>query len=162
MKDNSAYISYLPMLMRCIEHTTGPILELGMGYSTMILHNYCKLSKRPIYSYENDPKWFVENTCYKSDYHHLFLVNNWEDIEIENKYWSVVLVDHRPAKRRRVEALRVAPYADYILLHDSEPEIRRFYGYARIVPKFRYHYTYTKTKPHTTVLSNFKDIREIL
>lgn len=157
MKNNSAYISYLPMLMKAVEATTGPILELGMGYSTMILHNYCQETKRKIVSYENDPKWYAENTVYHTLWHEIRLVNEWEKIEIENKYWSVVLVDHRPAKRRRVEAMRVANFADYILLHDAEPEINRFYGYSKIYKNFKYVYRYTDCKPHTAVVSNFRD-----
>jgi len=157
MKNNSAYISYLPILLKAVESTTGPILELGMGYSTMILHNLCEKDKRKIVSYENDPKWFVENTCYISDFHRVNLVNNWEDIEIEGNYWSVVLVDHRPARNRRIEAMRVKDFADFIILHDSEPEIDRFYGYSEIYKHFKYVYHYTDALPNTTVLSNFKD-----
>lgn len=157
MKNNSAYISYLPALIRCVEMTTGPILELGMGYSTMILHNMAESTKRKIVSYENDPKWYVENLDYKSDFHQIRLVNEWENIDIEDKYWSVVLVDHRPAFRRRDEAMRVKDTADYVIIHDSQPEINRFYGYTKIYPHFKYVYHYTNTSPQTTILSNFRD-----
>jgi sensor histidine kinase YesM len=146
------------MLIKCVERSTGPILELGMGYSTMILHNLCELDKRKVYSYENDPKWYVENLIYRADYHHQILVTDWDEIDIEDKYWSVVLIDHRPAKRRRVDALRVKDWADYVILHDSEPEIDRFYGYKRIYQHFKNIHHDTRQRPYTTVLSNFKDL----
>jgi hypothetical protein len=149
------------MLTKIFYLTTGPILELGMGYSTMILHKFCEKEKRKIYSYENDPKWYAENTVYRSDYHFPMFVTNWDEIDIEDKYWSMVLVDHRPALRRKVEAMRVRNDADYILLHDSEPEINKFYGYQSIYKHFKYVKHYTGCKPHTTVLSNFKDLSNL-
>lgn len=161
MKNNSAYVSYLPMLLKCVEKSTGPILELGMGYSTMILHNLCEKEKRKIYSYENDPKWYAENTCYMADFHFPMFVTDWDDIDIEDKYWSVALIDHRPARRRHKDALRIKDWADYIILHDTEPEIDRFYGYSRIYKYFKYVKHYTKSKPYTTVVSNFKDLSDL-
>lgn len=161
MADITLYGTHLPMLIKAIEATDGPILELGMGVSTWVIEMLCKQTKRPIYSYENDPKWYLEYKKYESEYHRVLLVEDWDKIDIGGNDWGVVLIDHRPALRRHVDALRVKDNADYILLHDSEPEIDRFYKYSRIYPHFKYHFTYDKCKPYTTVVSNFKDISNL-
>jgi len=162
MKDHSSYITYIVPLIQCIEETDEPILELGMGYSTMILHALCKKNKRQIISYENDPKWYKENLCYRNDYHEINLVTDWSKVPLEKIFWGVVLVDHRPAVRRRVEALRVRNNAEFVLLHDAEPEIERFYGYSKVYNEFKYKHIYDECKPYTAVLSNFVDIQQLM
>lgn len=49
------FISYLPILTRLVDISEGPILKLGMGFSTTILDMMCRPTKRPVVSYENDP-----------------------------------------------------------------------------------------------------------
>lgn len=158
MNDIRNYITYLPVLTKLFEATNGPILELGMGFSTAFLDMMCRKTKRKLVSYENDRKWYEQNLMYRSDYHDVLLIEDWDNIEIGGTSWSIVLVDHRPALRRHTEALRVKDNADYIVLHDSEPEIDRFYKYSRIYPQFKYRFTYDKCKPYTEVLSNLKDL----
>lgn len=145
------------MLIKAIENTDGPILEMGMGVSTWVIEMMCKQTKRPIFSYENDPKWYAEFTRYASDYHRVLLIDDWDNISLGSTKWSVALIDHRPAIRRHKDAVRLKDNAEYILLHDSEPEIDRFYKYSRIYPQFKYHFTYDKCKPYTSVVSNFAD-----
>ncbi len=161
MKDQK-YISYLPILTKIVDMTDGPVLELGMGFSTMVLDLMCKIPKRPLYSFENDPKWFEKNKIYESHFHKLFFVDNWDNIDIDNGHWSVAFIDHRPALRRRIEAKRLKDVADYIILHDSEPEINKFYRYTDIYPLFKYKYDYIKTLPNTVILSNFVDLQKLL
>lgn len=158
MTDQSNYISYLPMLIKTVELSTGPIIELGMGFSTVVLHMLCKQSKRHIYSYENDTKWWKQNIQYLSDYHDIIALDNWDIIT--PRPCGVLLVDHRPAIRRRIDALRFKDFAEYILLHDSEPEIDRFYRYSGIYKHFKYRYDYRKCTPNTTVVSNLSDLSE--
>lgn len=161
MKDLTSYATHLPLLIKSIEATAKdnrPLLELGMGFSTMILHMMTKLSGREVYSFENDLKWLEENKMYASETHKLFKVWNWSEIDIDETHWGVVLVDHRPALDRKVQAMRLRFNADIILVHDSEPEIDRFYGYSRIYKHFKYVYHYTDCKPYTTALSNTIDV----
>ena len=82
---------------------------------------------------------------------------DWDSLPVFEMRWSIVLIDHRPALRRHVDALKFANIADYVVMHDSEPEIDRFYKYSRIYNKFKYVYQYTKIKPNTAILSNFSD-----
>jgi len=159
MKDIRPYITYIPPLLKALEATKGDILELGMGFSTAFLDALCKESKRRIVSYENDIEWYEENRMYQSEYHDIILTNDWSTIPIEDRKWGVVLVDHRPAVRRRVEAKRVKDCADIVVLHDSEPEIDRFYRYSSLYKNFKYRYDYTVCKPNTTLLSNTLDVK---
>lgn len=158
---DSLYASHLPILVKVVEHTTGPILELGVGFSTMVLNMMCRLAKRPVFSYENDPKWYQRYQNYQSDFHQIRLAENWDKIDIDRIRWSVALLDHRPALRRKTDAARLKDNADYILLHDSEPEINKFYRYTDIYPLFKYRHDYTACLPNTVVLSNFKNLKKI-
>jgi hypothetical protein len=138
--------------------TSGPILELGMGFSTMLLDMMCRLTERPLVSYESDSKWYKKNLKYASNFHTILLADDWDKIDIDNTHWSVAFIDHRPALRRKIEAKRLKDIADYVILHDSEPEKGKFYRYTDIYPLFKYRYDYTNCKPYTTILSNFKKL----
>ena len=51
--------SHLPILLRAMKATTGPVLELGAGiYSTPILHALCQIEGRKLVTYESDPEFF--------------------------------------------------------------------------------------------------------
>ena len=146
--------THLPILSKILTTTTGPVLELGSGWnSTPLMYWTCKAEGRLFKSYENDKKW-VESMEGLTEY-----TESWDLIDIDDTYWSVVLIDCRPAKKRRELALRLKRNADYILLHDSEPEINSFYGYKQIRDKFTYSYQFDKLKPNTLVLSNICDLK---
>lgn len=152
----------MPILARIVDMSDGPILELGMGiYSTPLLDLMCHEKKRTLVSYDDDPAWFKENQEWESDYHKVHLISNYDEADIENTHWSVVLVDHKPAIRRLTEIKRLAWHANYILIHDSEPEANNFFRYTWIYRFFKYRYDYTKCRPHTTVLSNFIDVTKL-
>jgi len=159
---NEKHGTHLPILSRIMEITRGPVLELGMGnFSTPFLDMMCRRQKRLLVSYDNDPKWHKINKRYEHEYHKIILVEDWSKIDIDSTHWSVVLIDHRPALRRREEAVRLKHNANYILLHDSEEKVRTFYGYERILPHFKYRYNYDKLIPNTLVLSNFVDLSNL-
>lgn len=152
----------MPILARIMDLTDGPVLELGMGiYSTPLMDLMCAETKRELVSYDNDPVWFEENKKWESDYHHVEFVEDWDKINIE-RHWSVALVDHKPAKRRKVEITRLVKYANFVIIHDSEPISDKFFKYSWIYKHFKYRYDYTKCRPHTTILSNFVDLNSLL
>lgn len=155
------YGSHLPLLTRLIDVTSGPVLELGMGlYSTPLLHTMCQLQVRPLVSLDNDPKWYEENKKWQSELHLIApLVTDWDESlgQLIDAHWSVVFVDQKPAKKR-IEAIKhFANNANFIVIHDSEPESNKYFRYNWIYPLFTYRYDYTKLKPHTTILSNYVD-----
>lgn len=154
--------THLKLLMEVIAVSTGPVLELGIGAgSTPALHQVCTKQNRRLVSYDNDPKYFTEYADrYRSPLHEFHLVTNWDDADIEH-FWSVVLVDHRPAARRRHEVARLANRAEYIVCHDTEPGIDRFYRYSRIYKLFKSRLDDAGV-PRTTVLSNFHSMDEMM
>lgn len=149
----------MPILARIMDLTDGPVLEMGMGiYSTPLLDIMCAESKRMLVSYDNDPEWFGENEKWTSDYHQVLFTDNWERADIDRVHWSVVLIDHKPAPRRIKDIKRLAYNANFIVVHDTEPESDKFFKYRWIYRFFKYRYDYTKARPHTSVLSNFVDL----
>lgn len=160
MKDD-LYASHLPILAKAVEKSIGPILEMGVGYSTLLLHAMCKQKERVVVSYETDPVWYEKYKKFETEWHYIKLVGSMDEILSDYIDWGVILIDHRPARNRRTQALRFKNKAQYILLHDSEPEQDKFFGYKKIYPEFKYVYQYTKTKPHTAVLSQYKNLLDL-
>lgn len=161
LRINPHYGTFLPVLSRCLALTNGPVLELGMGlFSTLYLHWACFPDKRPLVSFESDPAYFAWFARFETDYHNLYLVQDWDQAGIERP-WDVALVDHAPAERRVVEAERLRRFTKYIVCHDTSWKMDRHYGYSRLLPTFRYRYEYDATKPTTTtVVSDLVDLRD--
>lgn len=161
------YSTFLPILMKTVEITSGAVLELGPGvFSTPYLHWMCKRLPRPLTTIENDEKWF--NFCRKyyqyghnQPVHHRFIfVKNWDDADkYINQPWDVALVDHTPSERRIVEIQKLARLAKYIVVHDSDVRQEPVYHYSKIYPLFKYRYDFKEVEPATTVLSNFVDLK---
>ena len=149
MKMSMAYSTHLPILIKLFNMTEGPILEIGTGlYSTPYLHWACFEKKRKLVSYDDQAKYF--NPEYISDYHESYLVDD----------WGIALIDHHPSSRRKEEIRRLANSVDYIVVHDTEKKRDRQYRYSEIYPLFKYHYKFRGATPHTSILSNFKDLKE--
>lgn len=148
--------THLPVLIKLVSMTNGPILELGGGiYSTPFLHWACFVNKRELVTYENDPQWYSKTlTHYATDFHQIILTKNWDNIPIERP-WDIALVDHAPASRRIVDITRLADHAKFVVIHDSEGRLNRTYNYPSIYPLFKHQYHFREIRPHTSVLSNF-------
>ena len=101
MSRNDLAATHIPLLIKAMEHTTGPVLELGMGYnSTPLLSMMCRDQGRTLLSLEGDKAWADKFSDYASDSHTITVVDNWDNISIDRS-WGLVLVDHRPAKRSK-------------------------------------------------------------
>jgi len=150
--------SHLPVLMKVLSITEGPVLEMGMGlYSTPYLHWAC-FEKRELVSYDNDPKYFHMNEDYRGEGHEVSFVEDWSKIDIV-KPWDVAFFDEGPAEVRAINLMKVANIAKYIVVHDTQWREDKHYHYKELVfPFFKYRYDYIKTKPHTSVLSNIVDL----
>ena len=161
MKVRIRYGSHLPALIRLVEITEGPILELGIGlYSTPYLHYACLPSKRELTSYENDEAWFKTFKDCRTNFHEVNLVEDWDSLMFD-KFWDIAFIDHGPDDRRKDEALKLRNNANYVILHDSDPENDDLYKFSEIYRYFKYRADYTECKPHTTVLSNFMKLENL-
>src|SRR4051794_13514900 len=124
--------THLPTLLKAVALTTGPVLEIGCGmYSTFCLHSACY--GRKLVSLETDPDWFGRFTGLRSDTHSLLFGHHYDAFDglIRGRDWSVVLIDHSPAERRIVDAVKVLR-ATTVILHDTESNE---YGYAKVFPQ---------------------------
>jgi hypothetical protein len=105
------YATHLSMLIKVVEATDGPVLDLGAGDSrTPILHRLVSEQGRLLVSMETDEKYLSRFEDLRGSLHKLVLVSDWLTVDLFGQ-WSVVLVDHRPAKQRRESARRVANLA---------------------------------------------------
>ena len=151
--------SYLPVLTTLVEQTTGPILELGVGFcSTPYLHWACFASKRKLVSYENNPEYYRFAESWKDTFHETHCIKNWDDIDISEP-WTIAFVDHNPSPRRGIEVMRLL-HAEYIVIHDSENSNARKHGLHGVIRKFKYRYKYTDAYPFTSIWSSKHDIRD--
>lgn len=142
--------THMPMLIKAVELTKGPVMELGAGlFSTPLLHWLCAEARRPLLTYESDPEYYGFARKFLSRTHRIALIDNWNNIDTKT-HWSVVLVDQNI--NRGKTAIMLKNSADFIILHDSEAE--KLYGYDQVYPHFKYVYHWKFCKPYTTVVSN--------
>ena len=151
--------THIPMLVKTFELTDGDVLELGSGYfSTTLLRWLCQMAGRTLYSYESSNFWYQKATARPVPFHKVIKVNSFDEADIE-KHWGMVLVDHGPDERRWKDIKRLANFAEYIVIHDSNLTEIKHYGYEKIWDLFKYRYDYTKLNPNTTVVSNFHNLK---
>jgi hypothetical protein len=152
--------SHLPVLMKLVSMTTGPILELGYGmYSTHYLHWACHPMRRPLVTYEGNEIWKPFAQQFHGGNHTVHCVDDWESVDLSGP-WSIALVDHN--EERRILEARKLYYAEYVVVHDADGAIDRK-RQNRILPlrsEFKYHFQYTGSRPHTAVFSNVHDLTE--
>jgi len=154
IKVHKEWSTYLPMLIKCVQATDGPVMELGAGvFSTPLLHWLCEEKGRKLVTYENVEKFYVFAKCYESKTHVVQKVDNYDEIDTES-HWSVVLVDH-DATRRMMDTIRLKRSADYLILHDTHHEV---YRYRHVWHHFKYIYHWKFCKPWTSVVSNFCEV----
>lgn len=158
------FCSHLPLLMAVMARTDGSVLELGMGYgSSLYLHWACAARPRDIVSYENSPEWY-ENfgrhfARHGYVWHQVLSVDDFALADIERP-WSVAFIDSSPAKTRVPLIRRLADWADYIVIHDTEARVESEFQYDRIYPLFRWRYDYADHAPYSAVLSNRVDLTD--
>lgn len=157
MKSRPDRGSHLPVLMKLIGMTSGPILELGCGmYSTTYLHWACYPSKRLITTCESKDEWIGFARQFETDFHKVIHVPNWDLLDLSAS-WSIALVDHAPDERR-IEEIKRLTHAEYIVAHDADNRRERKYNYRTVRHLFKYRTTYAGAHPNTAIFSNIHDL----
>lgn len=147
--------THIPMLVKAVQKTDGPVLELGAGfYSTPLLHWLCAESRRRLFTYEGNKGFFDQIKSFQSRTHSVRFVDDWDTTDFDKKHWSVALIDH-DADRRNIDIIRLKDCVDYIVIHDTEKDL---YEYDKVWEHFKYIHHWKFCKPFTTVVSNFFDI----
>jgi len=144
------FASHYPILVKAIQSTTGPVMELGTGmFSTPLLHWLCL--GRKLVSCESHPEYIEFAKQYETLFHKVIKIDNWLKLQLEK--YSVVFIDHTPTPRKRGDdAIRFTD-AELVVLHDTGRHESK-YGYEKVFPLFKYKYE----KNNTTVLSNSIDV----
>jgi len=147
-------------LLRVLDRTTGPVVELGVGlYSTPMLHYICQMHGRHLTSYEDNPRFFDWMRWYQADHHDVLAVDNWDAIDLSHP-WSVALVDHNQ-KRGRYKELARLTHAKYVVAHDSEDSHDRAHRYSTVEHLYKYKRRDESAYPQTTVFSNFHPLGDL-
>ena len=161
MSKSGASASHMELLTRIFSVSKGDVLELGAGYfSTTLLHWLSEVSDRWVLTVESDPKWYNRIKKYQTKNHDIKFVNDYDELKA-NHNWGLVFIDMKPAERRGIDIERFKNKADYIVIHDTEPEKEDSYQLSNVLSQFKYRYDYTKYHPWTTVVSNTKNLKKI-
>jgi len=154
--------THIFMLVRAFDQSEGDVLELGTGYfSTLILHWLCAIAGRKLVSYDNQTRWFKRaKEMWSIGNHEIYFAKDYDKLDLTDRHWGLVLIDHSPPIRRKIDAIRLKNHADFLVLHDTEPgDDEVLYGYQEVYPHFKYIYQYNKYKPWTCVISNSKEFK---
>lgn len=166
----------VPLTMAALAAPPGDFLELGMGfYSTPLLHKIARDQQRRLVSVDTDFDWMNKFIIYNStSLHSLYYLNGYAELESYglDRKWSLVLVDHKFATKRPLNAIAFAQNAQIVVAHDTE---KRSEGYMWMKNKMTEHFKYVckfslfvrKQRDHesyvsTTLMSNFIDLTALL
>lgn len=155
---DSGYSTHMPSLIRTVQTTDKPVMELGGGvYSTPLLHWLCEEQGLELTTYENDPRCFEFCQHFESPTHKVIFVNDWSDVPMD-KHFGVIFIDHAPDIQRGRDAIKFKDNADYIVMHDTGSPTK--FGYKDVWEHFRYKLHWTHRHPFTTIVSNFINLKE--
>jgi hypothetical protein len=146
--------THLPVLKHMVGVTTGPVLEMGMGYnSTPILHELCQ--DRLLVSLDSQTEWVEKFADLRSLSHKIRTVSNWDDIAryLQTILWDIVLIDHWPCERRIIDMQLLRHNTRFMVVHDTEPRVAHCYNYEPTLSLFRYQWEFRDLEPYTTVVS---------
>ncbi len=147
--------THIPMLLKAVQKTEGPVLEIGAGfYSTPLLHWLCAEYRRTLVTYEGNMEFYNQIKNFRSRTHSTHFVEDWDATDFDKKHWSVALIDHE-TERRNLDIIRLKDCVDFIVIHDTNKDL---YNYEKVWPHFKYIHHWKFCKPWTTVVSNFYDI----
>src|SRR5512137_2346451 len=117
MKSKPNRGSHLPVLMKLISITSGPVLELGCGmYSTTYLHWACYPTKRRLVTCESKSEWMDFARQFATDFHEIKFVPDWDLLDLKEP-WSIAFVDSDPDEKRIDEIMKLT-HAEYVVAHD--------------------------------------------
>jgi len=148
------YTTHMPMLIKCVQASEGPVMECGAGLaSTPLLHWLCHEKKRPLWSFEEKEEFYNYARKFQSRFHRIRLVD-FKNFKVDG-HWGVALID-QSTRARRPTILYLKDKVDYIVIHDTQKE--EVYHYEKIWKHFKYVHHWKGCSPWTSVVSNFKDL----
>jgi hypothetical protein len=145
------WTSHIPLLIKVMQNSSGPVLELGAGPgSTPLLYWMCFDMERTFESYDSNQEYVDTLSKFGVKY-----VESFDEVPV--KKYDVVFIDSAPPERRHIDVERFKD-SNFIIIHDSQRHLDQYFHYKKIYHLFKYKYKYGKVKPHTTVLSNVSNL----
>ncbi len=161
LKGISNWGSHRPLLWLAIQNTKGDILELGAGASsTPFITDYCMEKHRLFWSYDNNLDFikYGKNTVWTR----INYTDDWDKLELQEYGFSVILIDHAPAERRHIDAIRLKDNCEIMVIHDAEHEGLPYdvYEISKITGHFKYRlgHAIPGMPAKTLLLSNTIDV----
>lgn len=153
--------THIPVLLACLQKTSGPVLEFGVGCWSTSLMTLFAAGDRYVRSVESDKRWFelfcqmhkAVDHARKSwgGTHDVIHVPNYDDAVVDDHRWDIVFLDHNPPERRGVDAARLRDNCRLMIAHDSQHPA---YEIKPVFKTFKYRLTDFRQKPCTTVASD--------
>lgn len=154
LKDLDNQNNHRILLFEALEKTKGDVIEMGMGHgSTPYLHEYCKINKRNLFSYETSSEWFKKFEHLNTQSHRHTFIENWDTVHNLHKNPSVVLVDHAPGERRKIDIEKWRGNCIYLVAHDTEPAADHGYKMRDILSTYKYMKDYETKGAWSTIVS---------
>lgn len=154
--------SYYPLLYLALQTTKqGGVIEMGTGHgSTKLLHDYCLVKGRSLYSYDEKEEWGSKFYDLRTDKHSVEVVTDWDSVCYTHKDSdvSVVFIDHAPGERRKEDILNFKDINGILVCHDTEPSADYGYQMRQHFSKFKYVVEVKTSGAWATALSNTIDI----
>lgn len=154
--------SHQRLLVAAALRTSGPILELGVGwYSTPILHEIARAQQRPLLTIDNNSDWLRQFQPLNSEFHKLRLVGWWGEMydlvakELGERI-GLAFIDQGQPIEREYAIRNLLDKVGVFVMHDTEEGFA--YGYSRTIPMFRHLFTDKCQAAWTTVASNEIDV----
>lgn len=154
LQNINSYSNHRVLLWEALQLTDGDVIEFGSGEgSTPYLRKYCAENNRFFFSYENNLSW-AEKT--KSNF-----LTDWDCVNYVKI--DVLLIDHAPGERRKIDLIKYKDAAKIIVVHDSEPKgwNGSDYGVRELFSQFKYKADVMPIHPEgawATILSNSIDV----
>lgn len=135
----SLYFTHQPFLLHYARKTSGPILELGMGFgSTPALHELCQEQQRKLISVENVQQWADKFAHLRSKSHLIFCID-WDSISKQigmmrdsSDRFGVVFIDNEPWEARDIVLKKFRNDTEFVVVHDyiNTPLLKYCHAYA--------------------------------
>lgn len=166
----------MEVLWKCLEHTSGPVLEFGSGvYSTALLSlfardRYMRTVESQKVCFENVSRLHdVLKTNHKrwNGKHDIVFVSSYDDAVVDDQFWDIVFIDHAPEHRRGVDAQRLKGNCNMMIAHDSnlfktvKPAMEHF-EYAVIDNRMHLATTVASNKPLDWLMEQLPGLRPTL
>ena len=161
-----AAASHVHVWNRFLEVEKGDVLELGGGAnSTPFISS--RIPDHELVTMETSKEWYdriVAAKWHVGEKHRAVFVQDWDTYDwswVTSKRWKYIFIDHSPGDHRIVEVVRLLPFCDYMVIHDTDADRGKggAYGWSRVekIPKYWVEYLENWTDPSTTVCSNYHD-----